>query len=137
MRGGREFVLDASVAASWAFRDERSPYSKAVAGGLTRDSAVVPAIWALEVSNALFQGERRGRIERAEVARFLDLIQELPIAPEPAGRREAFQSTLPAARRSGLSVYDAAYLDLAARTGLPLATLASRSAAPPSSPPWR
>jgi len=115
-------VLDASVAVAWAFEDETTPYTEAVLEFLIRGRAVVPSIWLLEVSNALVVAERRNRLKEADTTRFLLALSQLPIAVEAESAAQVFGSTIQLARRYGLSVYDAAYLDLAVRLGVPLAT---------------
>ena len=116
------FVLDASVALAWGLEDESSPYTDAVLDALENGEAVVPAIWPLEVANALRVAERRGRITEATIAGFLEYLRALPIVVEQVSPDQVFNRILPLAREQGLSVYDAAYLDLAMRLGLPLAT---------------
>lgn len=72
------FVMDASVTLAWAFEDEVTPYTEAVLDKLTRSRAVVPALWPLEVGNALVVAERRGRLKEADTVRFLTLLRQLP-----------------------------------------------------------
>jgi predicted nucleic acid-binding protein len=117
------FVLDSSITLAWAFKDETDAYAEAVADSLPAKQAVVSALWPLEVANALLAGERRKRITEAKVAQFLALLESFPITldEETAGR--AWQDTLHLARSHELSVYDATYLELALRLGLPLASL--------------
>ncbi len=125
------FVLDASVTLSWAFREELNAHTRAVLRSLSETQALVPEIWPLEVGNALLVAERRKRMGFAEVSRFLSFLQALPIVIEPTEPARIFGAVLFLAREYGLSVYDATYLDLALRRGLPLATRdqALRSAA--------
>ena len=119
-------MLDASVALSWAFDDEASgAYADRVLDALTQTTAVVPSLWLLELANALVVAERRGRITPAETSHFLHLVQRLPVEVETVGL-EALPEVLSLARTYGLSAYDAAYLILAMRRGLPLATLDDR-----------
>ncbi len=120
------FVLDASVTVAWAFEDERGPYALSVLDALVDSEAMAASIWPLEVSNALVVAERRRRIEPADASRFAHLILTLPIVVEPVDRVRALDTTWRTARRNELSTYDAAYLDLAASYGLPLATLDGR-----------
>jgi predicted nucleic acid-binding protein len=96
-------VVDASVALSWSFEDERTPYARRVLETLRRDGAVAPAIWPLEVTNAMLSAMRKGRIEQRSATRILAYLLALGIAHR-------------------LSAYDASYLELALRRGLPLAT---------------
>lgn len=116
-------VLDASVALSWAFDDEGGDVAPAVLRRLRSDEAVVPPIWPLEIANALVVAERKGRLTPARSARFTRLLLALPIALEPAERGRGLETNLHLARARGLSAYDASYLDLAMRYGIPLATL--------------
>lgn len=90
---------------------------------LGEDLAVVPAIWALEVGHALLVAERRQRISRAEAVRFVEILRALPIDVDATRALGAMSSLLSLARQTGVSVYDASYLDLAAAHGRPLATL--------------
>ena len=115
-------MLDASVTLAWAFEDEAEGYADAALEALSDGGrAIVPDLWVYEVVNALVVGERRERILPAESARFLKLLQEMPIEFE-----ETSFSGLPGlaslAREHALSAYDAAYLGVAARRGIPLAT---------------
>jgi len=116
------FVLDASVALSWAFEDEVSPYTDAVLSSLSRGKAIVPSIWPLEVGNALVVAERRGRLKEADSTRFLALLFKLPIVVEAEPLVRVFDGIVQLARKYDLSTYDAAYLDLAMRLGIPLTT---------------
>ncbi|HEX4134721.1 MAG TPA: type II toxin-antitoxin system VapC family toxin [Bryobacteraceae bacterium] len=117
------FVLDASVSACWAFVDEDYPIADAAFSSLQTGEAVVPALWWFEVRNILIVNERRGRIQERETDFFLRMLALFRIRidrePEDAG-------VLRMARAQGLSVYDAAYLELAYREKLPLATLDRR-----------
>ncbi|HFC97470.1 MAG TPA: PIN domain-containing protein [Thermosulfurimonas dismutans] len=119
----QEFVLDASVTVAWALEDERDLYSEKILDALGEGKAWVPSIWPLEVANALLMAERRRRLTRADVENFLSLLQELPIQVEGDTVLKVWSEILLLAREEGLSVYDAAYLNLAMRLGLPLATL--------------
>ncbi len=115
-------ILDASVATAWAFEDESEPYTDRVLDTLARDSAMVPAIWPLEVMNAVLAGERRKRIVPADTIRFADLLRGLPIKVDAAGMEQVLGPVLNLARTHKLTAYDASYLELALRAGLPLAT---------------
>ncbi len=106
----------------WCFDDEANPFSDSVLAHLETDTAVVPAIWPLEVANALVVGERRGRLTEAQTTRFVDLLVQLPIDIEPALPGAIFGAVISAARGHGLTSYDASYLELAARRGVPMAT---------------
>ncbi len=115
-------VLDASVALAWCFEDEKSEYADRVLDTLARDRAAVPAVWPLEVANALYVGERRGRTDAPAIVRQTALLTALPISVESIDLERALGSVLNLARQHGLSCYDASYLELAMREGLPLAT---------------
>lgn len=119
-------VVDASTALSWCFEDESSPYSDRVLSLLTSDSAVVPAIWPVEVTNALIVGERRKRLTEAQTARFVQLLGQLPIEVDTPPSTIIFGAVLSSARRHGLSAYDASYIEVAERHGLSLASLDTR-----------
>jgi predicted nucleic acid-binding protein len=117
------FVLDASVALAWAFEDERNRAALEVLERLRSDEAVVASLWPLEVTNGLLAAERRGRITAADARRFVQLVRSLPIVVDPVARVRVFEATTALARKHGLTSYDAAYLELAARLGVPLLTL--------------
>lgn len=117
------FVLDCSVVLAWCFEDEGGRYAERVLESLTEDEAVVPAIWPLEVANALLVAERRKRIKQADSVRFVSLLRNLPIEIDGETATRAMGDTMAIARREMLSAYDAAYLELSMRCGAPLATL--------------
>lgn len=114
-------VLDASVTLAWAFEDENRAYPDLVLESLAEANAYVPAIWPLEVGNALLVAERRGRLNQAATVQFLTLLWQLPIVVEPERPERMLGEILALARAQGLSTYDAAYLHLAMRRGFPLA----------------
>ena len=116
------FVLDASVALMWCFETDASGYANAVLDSLASATAAAPAIWPLEIGNALIVAERRGLSETADSTRFLSLLRKLPITLEQETPRRMFGEILTLARDQQLSTYDASYLDLAMRSGLPIAT---------------
>jgi len=130
-------VLDASVAMTWCFPDENSPYAERVLDSLQTHAAFVPGLWAIEVANAVLSGERRKRLQEFEAARFFALLNALSITVDPQTGERASTDTLALARRHGLTIYDATYLELAIREGLALATLdeALRKAAQASGVP--
>ena len=112
---------------AWVFADERDeahPGSSAdsVLTRLLREDASVPSLWPLEVANALLVGQRRGRLTQGEAQRFVQLLAALPIEVDPETARLSFSQILPLARELNLSTYDAAYLELALRLGVRLAT---------------
>lgn len=113
---------------AWIFDDEDDPRAAAVRDRLDGDVAVAPSIWPLEVGNALLVAERRERVSRAEAMRFLEVLRQLPIEVDATQAMAAVDRALQIARDTGLSAYDASYLELAARLGVPLATLDQRLA---------
>jgi predicted nucleic acid-binding protein len=117
------FVIDASITMSWCFADESAPYSRGVLQSLLDTYAEVPALWLFEVANVLAVGERRQRITAALSDEFLKALSGLDIRIEPRTSPVASMDLLVLVRRYGLTAYDAAYLELAKRKGLPLATL--------------
>ncbi len=119
------FVLDASVTLAWCFEDTASSVADAALAALEDGGeAIVPAIWRLELANVLVMAERRKRISEADTVRFLSLVANLPI--RVGADLGSIESIVSLARSHGLTAYDAAYLDLAQRSGLPVATLDRR-----------
>jgi predicted nucleic acid-binding protein len=116
------FVLDASFALTWCFDDETTGRADQVLRDLRSDYSLVPAIWPLEIANGLVVAERRGRIDAAIRDEFLGLLMTIDIRVETVDVVHTFAVVLDLARREGLTSYDAAYLDLALRERLPLAT---------------
>jgi predicted nucleic acid-binding protein len=114
------FVLDASVTITWVMHGENHPLADLAFNELRLGSAIVPVIWWYELRNVLVLNERRGRISPADCAQFLLELDGLRIRIVPPGDGAA---TLELARTYGLTVYDAAYMELAQREHLPLATL--------------
>ncbi len=117
------FVLDASMTLSRAFESEATPFTTAVLKSLEAVHAVAPALWAFEVASVLTTAERRGRMDTIAQAAFLERLRRLPIAIEQRPATWLAQQILPLARTYQISAYDAAYLEMAIREGLPLATL--------------
>ncbi len=116
-------VIDTSVVMSWCFQDEANLYADNVLDSMESQKALVPSIWPLEVGNVLLVAERRKRLSETDSARFLSLISQLPIVVEPESPERMLAEILSLARKHGLSSYDASYLDLAIREGLPIATM--------------
>lgn len=122
------FVLDNSVAMRWLFGDgsaDDQAYASHVLDLMAQEGAeaVVPSLWGLEAGNVVARAETKGLISEARSAEFLGLLQDMAIAVDDETARHALGDTLQLARRFKLSTYDAAYLELALREGLPLATL--------------
>jgi predicted nucleic acid-binding protein len=123
----KRLVLDASVAVAWCLPDEHTAYGEGVLDLLASGiEAVVPAIWPFEVANALLVSERRKRTTAQQVTSILERISDFPITVDPIRMSRAFGTILLLARQEELTEYDAAYIDLALREGLPLATLDDR-----------
>lgn len=118
----KRFVIDCSVVMAWCFVDEADEYADSVLDMLASAEAVAPSIWALEVANVLLVGERRNRLKEADSARFIELLRELHITADNETADHALSEILSIGREQGLSSYDAAYLELAMRHGLALAT---------------
>ncbi len=119
-----EFVLDSSVTMSWFFADEATNATDELLDRLNSDGrAVVAAHWVLEVGNTLLMAERRKRSTVAESSHFLAILAALPIEMDQETISRAGTAGLALARAQGLTVYDSAYLELAMRRSLPLATL--------------
>jgi predicted nucleic acid-binding protein len=119
------FVLDASVALCWCFENQATAYTEDIFDRIAagEDEASVPFVWPLEMVNALLRAERRKTLKVAQVTGFLEELSAWPIQVDTVGVGRAFQQILSTARQQNLSAYDAAYLELAIREGLPLATL--------------
>ena len=116
------FVLDNSVVMAWYFEDEANDFTAAILQSLATSEALVPTIWPLEVANVLLVGERRGRSTEARTSRFIALLDALPIRVDATTSQHALSGILTLAREQRLSAYDAAYLELAMREGVALAT---------------
>ena len=117
-------VVDASVTLSWCFEDERSSWTDTILDRLGRgDRTTVPAHWPTEVTNGLLTGIRRQRIRSGRAEQFWDELSVLPIDVEPGLSAQQARATLALSQQFELTAYDAAYLELAIRRGLPLATL--------------
>jgi predicted nucleic acid-binding protein len=115
-------VIDASAVLAWCFEDDGGPETDALIERVAADGAAAPGMWSLEIANGLVMGERRGRIKPAESAAFVAMIEELPIVADRVTGARALHETMGLAREHRLTAYDAAYLELAMRLGLPLAT---------------
>jgi len=116
------FILDASITLAWCFSDESTPETTLLLEQLDHASAFVPEIWTLEIGNILISAERRKRITYAKITEFLTLLQDLNIKIDNETSTRGFREMLLLAHSEHLTTYDAAYLELAMRLGLPLAT---------------
>jgi len=117
-------VLDASITLSWCFPDEQTPSALGVLDLLKAgDQALVPAFWCSEILNSLLVGERKGRISADQTRAFLADLRALRPTLDDASLERVFQDTQALCRQHGLASYDALYVELAMRSGSPLATL--------------
>ena len=116
-------VLDSSVTLAWCFEDERTDATDALLERVVKSGAEAPALWPLEVLNALAMAERRGRIQPDQRLRLTGLIHDLPVSIDVETASLAWAATSRLATRHRLTIYGATYLELAQRLGLPLATL--------------
>jgi predicted nucleic acid-binding protein len=124
------FVVDSSLTMAWYLEDEQDAYADATHAALIDGAeAIVPPLWPYEVANGFRMADgcprsgRRGRIQSGEIPRVLALLAPLPIQVQAIAHERARGEVLALARQEGLTCYDAAYLELAMREGLPLASL--------------
>jgi predicted nucleic acid-binding protein len=117
-----DLVLDASIALSWCFKNEATAAADSVLERLATATASVPAIWHLEIANVLVMSERRRRITPANSAEFIAMLETLAIHVDEETPSRALGRVLDLAREERLTAYDAAYLELAMRLGIPLAS---------------
>jgi predicted nucleic acid-binding protein len=132
-------VLDSSMTLAWYFEDEQTPAAMGVLREVAATGAVVPSLWRLEVANGLQAALKRKRITAAYRDVSLNDLGSLAISIDAETDRHAWTATLRLSDRFGLTMYDAAYLELSGRLGLPLATLDAQlaSAAGASAIPLR
>jgi predicted nucleic acid-binding protein len=123
-----QFVLDCSVAISWCLVDENNDYANGILAMMPDSEAFVPGIWSLEIANVLLVAERRNRMTSEQSEEAIALLQSLLIQVDTVTYANALSATLELGRQEGLAAYDAAYLELALRLGLPLATIDNRLA---------
>lgn len=116
-------VLDSSVALAWFYDDELTPPIEEVQNRVTAGGATVPALWHLETANSLQINVRRGRISEGQRDTALTALASLSILVDQETVVRAWAETLALSARFGLTTYNAAYLELAHRRGLPLASL--------------
>jgi predicted nucleic acid-binding protein len=116
-------VLDSSITLAWIYQDEVGELPTRVFADVVADGALVPSLWRLEVANGLRNGVRRGRIDVADREAALADLSRLKIAIDPDTDRHAWTATLSLSDRFNLTLYDAAYLELAHRRSWPLASL--------------
>lgn len=118
------FVLDASATLPWRFEDEATSWTEGLLNRVEAGEEVVaPAHWPLEVANTLLMARRSGRLTAEQVSEFIEDLAVLPIRIQPPSDPTEWPAILALAEQHRLTAYDAAYLELVQRTGLPLATL--------------
>ena len=115
-------VIDASVAACWIFKNEATPATDILLTRVQNNGAIVPALWNWEMANLLAIGIRRARLTMADATAQLIDLARLPIATDAEAQDRAWRETFALANAHALTAYDAAYLELAVRASLPLAT---------------
>jgi predicted nucleic acid-binding protein len=106
---------------AWCYPDDRTPGSEAVRQGVGLRGGIVPGQWPTAVHNSLRVAERRGRVTAADVAVFIEFVRDVPVELDVRGL-STFGDLLVLSRQHSITPYDAAYLELALRRGLPLAT---------------
>ncbi len=116
------FILDSSIARCWCFENESTDATRALLERLRAEAAAVPNLWHVEIANLLALVERRRRITAAESAEFIALLEALEINVDEETWSRAFARTFDLAREERLTAYEAAYLELAMRLGVPLAS---------------
>lgn len=120
------FVLDNSVSMRWLLASENTEdqkYAESVLASMEEVDALVPNLWHLEAVNVLLGAERRGDLKSIETERFISQLEMLPIHVDPLTSHQSFSRNLSLSRMYRLSSYDASYLEIAIREGIPLATL--------------
>jgi predicted nucleic acid-binding protein len=115
-------VLDSSIALTWCFDNETSPETERLLDRVRDDGAIVPALWYIELGNVLLHAEKHGRISTSGVAGRLALLADLPLMTDQETTARSWREILTLARTEGLTTYDATYLELALRYGVPLLT---------------
>ncbi len=122
-----QFVLDCSVAMTWCMQTEATPATEALLDSLTQGStALVPSLWTWEVNNVLVMAQRSKRLDATRRRQQIAFLQKLPIVVDEDSHSQTWYNTSTLALAHNLTVYDAAYLELAMRQGLPLATMDKR-----------
>jgi predicted nucleic acid-binding protein len=116
------FVLDASVSAGWIFQDQADTYCDGILDALRAGACIAPALWKLEMANILLTAERKGKISRMDSERTVSALKDLPIKVYEQEGERYLDAVRDLGRDYGLSAYDAVYLDMALKEGLPLAT---------------
>jgi len=117
------FVVDSSVALAWCFEDEHTPLVMDLLDRVSETGAFAPNLWPLEILNGLLMAQRRKRLDAGRRQRLTGFLHDLPVELDTQTADEAWKATSQLSERCRLTIYDAAYLELAQRRKLPLATL--------------
>ncbi len=117
------FVLDSSVALSWILPDEANPTLDHVCDLLIDDVAIVPPVWPLEIGNVLLVAIKRNRLTPRDMSQLVMVLRRLPFEIDTASTERALEEILSLGKKYDLTTYEASYLELAKRRGIPLATL--------------
>ena len=115
-------VLDASYTFQWLFEDEASPEADAALTQISVGTVLIPALWFVEVTNVLGMAERRGRLTHTGLRDAVRLLHSLPLSVDEPASLAWYESVIDLMRTHRLTAYDATYLELAIRRGVPLAT---------------
>ncbi len=117
-------VLDTSITMAWCFEDEATPYTEEMLNWCAAGTAIhVASIWPLEVTNVLLNAQRKGRVTEKRIQEFLEILLKLPIHIDQVLMKRAVYDIRKLAQSHRLTSYDGAYLELALREDLPLASL--------------
>ena len=117
------FIIDASLALAWFLPGEQTQRSEVLLGRTLQDGALAPGLWPVEVANVLLTAERKGRVEASYRVSSLAKLRKLPVEIDTETATRAWSKSFDLAHGHNITVYDATYLELALRSGLPLATL--------------
>lgn len=115
-------IIDSSMALSWCFEDERDAEALASLQHVAESGALAPTLWPIEIANGLLMAQRRGRVDTEKRRQLLMFLQQLPITLDAETALRAWDTGSRLAEQFQLTLYDALYLELALRSGLPLAT---------------
>ena len=114
------FVVDASIGFAWVYPNQSSGETEKLLDLVESGSAIVPSLWFLEVANGLLAAQRRKLLTASERRQALERLLALTFTTDEEAGRAAIRKTSDLAEKHGLSVYDAAYLEIALRRKLPL-----------------
>lgn len=118
-----QYVLDCSVTMTWFFEEKHSAQTLPLKNRLKNGTVIVPPIWCLEVANVLWSSERKKRIKPYHSEKIRHVLKQLPIEIDAEKTPDLVDHLLELAREYEITIYDAAYLELSLRHGIPLASL--------------